>query len=188
MSKANQRKARRAAEAAGNDSPDPAAQDDSASAPIATTAPKTATAVEPSAEPAPPVARDEPSAQLGTITIDDRVVSKIAARASTEIADAGAAAPRILGRSLAGLAGHSPGMRPTSLDALPKTNADVDGALVTLDLDISVRWPASVPDVTARVRRHVRDRVTSLTGLDVIDVRIRVTDLVTHLAAPPRVH
>lgn len=127
--------------------------------------------------------------ELGRIDINDRVVEKIAARATIEIPDAGAAAPRVLGRSMAGIAGHSPaGIRQTSLDALPKTSADIDGSTVTLDLQISVRWPSSIPDVTSRVRGHVADRVAQLTGLSVTNVRIQVTDLVTHLAPPPRVH
>ena len=126
--------------------------------------------------------------ELGTISINDRVVAKIASRAAVEIPDAGAAAPRILGRSLAAVAGATPvGIRPTNLTALPKTTADVNGSIVVIDLQISVRWPASVPSVTADVRRHVRDRVGHLTGLDVTEVQIEVTDLVTHLAPPPRV-
>ena len=72
--------------------------------------------------------------------------------------------------------------------ASAKTSADVDGSIVSLDLQISVRWPCSVPEVTAAVRRHVGERVIEMTGLDVTDVRIQVTDLVTHLAPPPRVH
>ena len=57
-----------------------------------------------------------------------------------------------------------------------------------LDLQISVRWPASVPDTAAQVRQHVAARITELTGLHVTEVQITVTDLVTHLAPPPRVN
>jgi uncharacterized alkaline shock family protein YloU len=80
------------------------------------------------------------------------------------------------------------GARQTSLTALPKSTADVDGSLVILDLSISVRWPASVPEVTDAVREHVRSRVSELTGLTVTEVSISVTALVTQLPAPPRVH
>jgi uncharacterized alkaline shock family protein YloU len=38
------------------------------------------------------------------ISINDRVVEKMAARAAAEIPDAGAAAPRVLGRSVPGAA------------------------------------------------------------------------------------
>jgi uncharacterized alkaline shock family protein YloU len=119
------------------------------------------------------------------ISIDDRVVEKMAARAAVEIPDAGGAAPRVLGRSLPGAGAF--GTRQTSLTALPRVSADVDGSIVILDLSISVRWPASVPEVSSAVREHVRSRVSDLTGLTVTEVVISVTDLVTRLPAPPRV-
>jgi uncharacterized alkaline shock family protein YloU len=122
----------------------------------------------------------------GMISINDRVVEKMAAQAAIEIPDAGAAASRFLGRSMAGASAL--GARQTSLTALPKSSADVDGSLVILDLSISVRWPASVPEVTDAVREHVRSRVSELTGLTVTEVSISVTALVTQLPAPPRVH
>ena len=123
--------------------------------------------------------------ELGMISIDDRVVEKMAARAAVEIPDAGAAAPRVLGRSLPGAGAF--GTRQTSLTALPRVSADVDGSIVILDMSISVRWPASVPEVSSAVREHVRSRVSELTGLTVTEVVISVTDLVTRLPAPPRV-
>jgi uncharacterized alkaline shock family protein YloU len=124
--------------------------------------------------------------ELGMISINDRVVEKMAARAAAEIPDAGAAAPRVLGRSVTGPAAL--GARATSLTGLPKASAAVDGSIVLLDLSISVRWPASVPEVTTAVREHTRHRVSELTGLTVTEVSISVTDLVTRLPAPPRVH
>ena len=123
---------------------------------------------------------------LGMITINDRVVEKVAALAAAEIPDAGGPAGRILGRAITG-AGPLGGAQ-ASLSSLPKVSADVDGSIVILDLSVSVRWPAPVPDVTSAVRRHVRDRVTELTGLTVTEISISVTDLVTHLPGPPRVH
>ena len=123
--------------------------------------------------------------ELGLISINDRVVEKMAARAAIEIPDAGAAASRFLGRSMAGASAL--GARQTSLTALPKASADVDGSLVNLDLSISVRWPASVPEVSSAVRENVQRRVSELTGLTVSEVSISVTALVTQLPAPPRV-
>src|SRR5690242_9431204 len=84
--------------------------------------------------------------ELGTISIGDGVVAKIAARAAAEIPDAGAAATRVLGRALPG-AGHLGG-RSTDLAGLPKTSADVDGSLVYVTMQLSVRWGASVPTTT----------------------------------------
>ena len=78
-------------------------------------------------------------------------------------------------------------MRGTDLEALPKTTVEVDGSKAFVTLEISVRWPASVPEITAQVRQHVRDRVRELAGLDVDEVHIVVADLATDITPPPRV-
>lgn len=122
---------------------------------------------------------------LGMISIADQVVTKIAACAATEHPDAGAAAIRMLGRTVPG-AGRL-GVRGTDLDALPKTTVEVDGSKAFVSLEICVRWPASVREVTGQVRRHVRDRVAELTGLEVEEVHIVVSDLATDITPPPRV-
>ena len=132
-------------------------------------------------EPAPRAGRTE----LGMISIADQVVTKIAARAAAENPDAGAAVARMLGRAVPG-AGRL-GVRGTDLDALPQTTVEVDGAKAFVSLEISVRWPASVLEVTEQVRRHVRDRVAELTGLQVDEVHIVVSDLATDITPPPRV-
>jgi uncharacterized alkaline shock family protein YloU len=121
--------------------------------------------------------------ELGTISVDESVVSKIAARAATEVPDAGGSAPRVLGKSLAG-ASRIPGVRSTSLTTLPKTSVRIDGAFALVQLELSVLWPSSIPAVTQRVRRHVQRRLNELTGLRVAEVTIKVTDLVTALPKP----
>jgi uncharacterized alkaline shock family protein YloU len=123
--------------------------------------------------------------ELGLISIADQVVTKIAATAAAENPDAGAAVARMLGRAVPG-AGRM-GVRGTDLDALPKTTVEIDGSKAFVHLEISVRWPASVPEVTGQVRRHVRDRVGELTGLQVEEVDIVVSDLATDVTPPPRV-
>ncbi|MGI5240154.1 Asp23/Gls24 family envelope stress response protein [Dactylosporangium sp. CA-139066] len=105
----------------------------------------------------------------GSIAIAERVVAKLASHAVLDLPDAAAAAGRALGRTT------------------PKASARVEGDVAVIDLEIGVRWPASVPQVTAAVRRHVRERLTSLTGLTVAEVRIVVTDLATGTPSP-RVH
>lgn len=124
--------------------------------------------------------------ELGTISIADGVVTKIAARAAAEDPDAGAAAARMLGRTVPG-ASRLPGVRDTNLEGLPKTSVVVDGSKAYVTLELSVRWPASVREVTGRVRSHIRDRVRELAGLDVDEVHIMVADLALGIAPPPRV-
>lgn len=122
---------------------------------------------------------------LGLVAISDGVVAKIAARAASEVPDAGASASTVLGVNLAAVG--VPGVRSTELGGLPKVEATVDGATVVVALVISVRWPTSVAQVTEAVREHVRRRVSELTGLHVVDIRITVSYLATSLAVPPRV-
>ena len=140
----------------------------------------TAPAPQPDQDRAPLAGRTE----LGRISIADGVVTKIAAWAAAENPDAGAATARVLGRALPGAV---PGVRGTDLDALPKTSVQVDGAKAYVNLEIAVRWPASVADVTGQVRRHVRDRIRELAGLEVDEVHIVVADLATDITPPPRV-
>lgn len=123
--------------------------------------------------------------ELGRITIADVVVTKIAAMAAAENPDAGAAVARVLGRAVPG-AGHL-GVRDTDLSALPRTRVEVDGSKAFVTLEMAVRWPASVPAVTAQVRRHVRDRIRELAGLEADEVHIVVSDLATDITPPPRV-
>ena len=130
---------------------------------------------------APLVGRNE----LGRITVADNVVTKIAAQAAAENSDAGAAVARVLGRSVPG-AGHL-GVRGTDLDALPKTTVQVDGSKAYVSLEIAVRWSASVAEVTGQVRRHVRQRVRELAGLEVDEVHIVVAGLATDITPPSRV-
>src|SRR3954468_13373583 len=89
---------------------------------------------------------------LGSITVSESVVAKLAAQAAMEVPDAGAAAPRLLGRSVSGAGGL--GVRQTSLSGLPKVSAKVDNSIALVRLELSVRWPASVPAVTAAVRQQ----------------------------------
>jgi uncharacterized alkaline shock family protein YloU len=132
-------------------------------------------------EPAPPEVRPG-RGELGNIKISSKLVQKLAARAAVEVPDAGAATPRVMGRSVTGA--HVLGGRQTSLTGLPKAAAEVDGSTAVLALSISVRWPASIPGVSMAVREHVRDRISTLTGLEVTEVSISVTDLATRLDVP----
>ena len=123
--------------------------------------------------------------ELGQISISDTVVAKIAAKAAAENPDVGAPATRVMGIPLPGVGGV--GGHDSDLDGLPKTSVEVDGTLAFIELEISVRWPTSVASVIASVRSTVRDRVHEFTGLDVQEVHVTVSDLVTDIPAPPRV-
>ncbi len=110
----------------------------------------------------------------GRVDVADRVVSKIAAQAAVELDHVGAAAPRVLGRSLNGLSS-----RHTDLDTVPKCDATVDGQHAFLSMTVSIRWPQSVPDTCQQLRDHVSARVLELTGLSVSEIDVTVDSLVT---------
>ncbi len=115
---------------------------------------------------------------LGRIEVSDRVVEKIAARAAAEVPDAGGPAARLLGRQL-----PTPGRLTTpALDRLPKVDAEVDGTLVFLDVELSVRWPAPITQVTTAVRERLTSRIEELVGLQVREVNVEIVDLVTAVA------
>ena len=122
---------------------------------------------------------------LGMISVANGVVVKIAARAAAENPDVGAATARVMGRAVPGAG--SLGVRGTDLTALPKTSVDVDGAKAYVTLEIAVRWPLSIAEITSQVRGHVQARVLELAGLEVAEVHIVVADLATDITPPPRV-
>jgi uncharacterized alkaline shock family protein YloU len=118
--------------------------------------------------PATGVSADE----RGVTAIADRVVEKIAARAVTESEGAGGAGRQVLGVPVS----------RADLDKQARVHADVDGDLVTLNVALSVAYPLAAREVCGAVRRHVVDRVNALTGLDVLQVDIDITRLVTEPA------
>jgi uncharacterized alkaline shock family protein YloU len=83
----------------------------------------------------------------------------------------------VFGHAMPG-AGHL-GIRRTGLSQVPKVAAEVNGRTVYLDLAISIRWPASIVQVSTQVREHVQKRVHNLTGLTVAGIRISVNGLIT---------
>lgn len=129
---------------------------------------------------------------LGLISVADSVVAKLASRAAVEVDDVGAAATRVLGKELTGdgLGGGlgKLGMKRSEIGALPASSAQVDGHLAFVDLTISVRYPASVRQVAAAVREQVTSRVGQMTGLQIVEVDIKVPALVRELPRPARVH
>ena len=124
---------------------------------------------------------------LGQITVADTVVARLAARAAVEVDDVGAAAPRLLGVELSGGGLDKVGVRSSETGALPTASATVDGGLAFVELTLSVRYPASVRQVADAVRSQVRDRVGQLTGLQVIEVDVKVPALVSAPARRRRV-
>lgn len=103
----------------------------------------------------------------GSLSIEDRVVEKMAAHVIGEVDDVGGAARRLLGV-------------PTGRDdpdRSPQVRARVDGVVCSLQVRLSVGYPASVTRVTEQVRAHVTAKLKELAGLQVKGVDIVVTAL-----------
>ncbi len=116
--------------------------------------------------PTPPDGRD--AGQRGRTELADRVVEKIAAQAVTEVDQA-------RGLPASRLRGLMPGEHTERAHA----DADVDGRLVLLTVQLTVTYPAPVRTVTRAVRAHVTTRVEQLCDVTVRQLDIRVTALRT---------
>jgi uncharacterized alkaline shock family protein YloU len=113
----------------------------------------------------------------GTTHIEPRVVEKVAAHAVREVDNATGAARRVLGFPL--------GTTDSSTGA--SVRARVDGSFAAVDVTMTVVYPASILDVTRTTRRHVRERVAELTGVQVEQVDITVAGTAIQRPAPRRV-
>ena len=94
---------------------------------------------------------------------------------------------RVFGRAVPGAGNLS--VRATDLSALPKISMPARwiGSKAYVTLEMAVPLAASITEVTRQVRRHVRDRVRELAGLEVDDVHIvAVADLAADITPPPR--
>jgi uncharacterized alkaline shock family protein YloU len=105
--------------------------------------------------------------ERGSLSIEDRVVEKMAAQVIGEVDDVGGAARRWLGVPAGG---NDP-------DRSPQVRARVEGVVCSLQVRLSVGYPASVTRVTEQVRAHVTAKLRELAGLQVQGVDIIVTAL-----------
>ncbi len=115
--------------------------------------------------------------ERGRLTISDTTVERIAAHAVTEVEGVGGTASRVLGVAVGG---EDP-------DKRAKVTAKVSGGTTTLDVRLSVAYPASIGETTGAARRHLLRRVGETTGLTVSRVDIAVTALHSGSAGTRRV-
>jgi len=113
------------------------------------------------------VARLPAPGQRGQTVIADRVVARLAARAVAEVEQTGGAARQLIGVAI----GRQTG------EGTARVSARVDGHLAMIEMRLSLAYPAPVRALTREVRRHVIERVTGLTGLEVRHVDIEVARL-----------
>jgi len=109
----------------------------------------------------------------GKTIIADTVVAKIAGAAAREIEGVHDLVPVGAGATIAGLAG-----RLTRTDQR-STGVSVEVGMreAAVDLNMSVEYGVSIPQVAEAVRQNIMDRVRGMTGLIVKEVNINAADL-----------
>ena len=116
-------------------------------------------------------------AERGALTVDDKVVERVAGYAVTLVDGASAAPRRVLGVTVTG----------ATADTQASVKARVDGHTATIDASVAIGWPASVRTVSARLRDQVRTDVERLTGVHVDHIDIDVVSLTAPAARRRRV-
>jgi uncharacterized alkaline shock family protein YloU len=110
--------------------------------------------------------------EYGTTTIDDGVVAKIASLAAREV-DGVAALGGAVSGAIAGVVSRIRGDDHRTAGV----GVEVGTKQAAVDLTLTVHYPATIHEVAQSVRDNVIDRIESLTGLEVVEVNIAVTDL-----------
>lgn len=118
-----------------------------------------------------------PPEERGRLTVDDRVVEKVAGYAVTFVTDAAAAPRRVLGVNIGGA-------RP---DDAASVHAEVQDDIASVHASIAVRWPRSVQEVADEVRERIRSEVAAITGVRVDHVDVEVVSMTLPESAEPRV-
>ncbi|GGY38468.1 MULTISPECIES: Asp23/Gls24 family envelope stress response protein [Streptomyces] len=116
---------------------------------------------------------DEPGGTHGRTSIADTVVVKIAGRATREVPgvhDMGGG----LSRTLGAVRDRVPGGRPNVGRGV---KVEVGERQAAIDVELVVEYGVPVPDVARDVRENVIAAVERITGLEVVEVNIAVTDV-----------
>ncbi|MCB5168125.1 Asp23/Gls24 family envelope stress response protein [Streptomyces bambusae] len=119
--------------------------------------------------------RTPPPAERGRTTIADGVVEKIAGLAAREVLGVHAMGSG-LSRTLGAVRDRVPGAGGKS-SPTRGVKAEVGEVQTALDLEIVVDYGVSIRDVAGAVRENVVSAVERMTGLEVVEVNIAVTDV-----------
>lgn len=108
----------------------------------------------------------------GVTSISEDVVGKIAAIAAREVEGVDS-----LGGAISGALANVVGRIRGEDHATAGVGVEVGTRQAAVDISMTIRYPASIIDVTGSVRQNVIDRIESMTGLEVVEVNIAVSDL-----------
>ncbi|MEW1723313.1 Asp23/Gls24 family envelope stress response protein [Streptomyces sp. NPDC093109] len=111
--------------------------------------------------------------EKGTTTIADTVVQKIAGLAAREVTGVYALGGGAV-RAFGALRERIPG---ASASVGQGVSVEVGERQAAVDLQILVEYGVSIADLARAVRRNVIDAVEQMTGLEVVEVNINVSDV-----------
>ncbi|MFI6499149.1 Asp23/Gls24 family envelope stress response protein [Nonomuraea typhae] len=112
------------------------------------------------------------TSDMGTTTIDDGVVAKIAGLAAREVSgvfDMGGGAARALG-TVRGFVG-------ADKSVAQGVAVEVGERQAAVDLDLVVEYGSAIPDLASAVRKNVISAIERMCGLEVTEVNIKVDDV-----------
>ena len=113
--------------------------------------------------------------ELGTTTIQDSVVSKVAGLAAQEVEGVrmGSGTSQAVGSIMSAV----PGVGGGSASQSRGVSVEVGEVEAAVELTMSVEYGRSIPQIAEAVRTNVIRRVESLVGLRVTEVSITVNDI-----------
>ncbi len=106
--------------------------------------------------------------KIGTVKIADDVVAMIAALAATEVDGVAAMAGNITNEVLSRV-----GVKSLNKGA----RVNVSNKKVKVELAITMEYGYNIPATCQRVQNKVKSAIENMTGLEVLDVNIRITGI-----------
>ena len=111
------------------------------------------------------------NSELGSVLISDDVLAVIAAMAATEVDGVAAMAGNITAELVAKL-----GMKMLSRGV----RVDVDGNSVMIDLSIVLKMNQNIVKISKKVQDKVKTTVENMTGMEVVNVNVNISNVETH--------
>ena len=106
--------------------------------------------------------------KIGVIRVADDVVSIIAGLAATEVEGVSSMAGNITNEIVA----------KTGIKNLSKgVHVDVMDGIVTVDLDLNIKYGYAIPEVSGNVQERVRTAIETMTGLEVGTINVRIASV-----------
>ena len=106
--------------------------------------------------------------KIGVVCVGEDVVSIIAGLAATEVEGVGSMAGNITNEIVA----------KTGIKNLAKgVRVDVMDGIVTVDLNLNIKYGYAIPEVSGNVQDRVRTAIETMTGLTVGTINVRIASV-----------